>query len=138
VGYLCASRETIDELRPYNPPWAVSLVGQVAAVAALGDQPYYESQWLATHALRRDLERGLAELEIDVVPGVANFLLCHLPPAGPEARDVIAAAREEGLFLRGVGQMGRSLGAHAFRIAVKDAKTNERMLKTLGNVTAWV
>lgn len=132
VGYLCASRDMIDELRRYNPPWAVSLVGQVAAVAALGELPYYESQWRATHALRRDLERGLARLDIDVVPGVANFLLCHLPPAGPEARDVIAAAREEGLFLRGVEQMGRSLGADAFRVAVKDAKTNERMLKIIG------
>ena len=134
VGYLCASPATIDELRRYNPPWPVSLVGQVAAVAALGDPEYYESQWMATHRLRRDLGRGLSRLGIDVVPGVANFSLCHLPAAGPGAREVIAAAREQGLFLRGVEQMGRSLGAHAFRIAVKDAETNARMLRILERI----
>jgi histidinol-phosphate/aromatic aminotransferase/cobyric acid decarboxylase-like protein len=134
AGYLCASASTIAGLRGYNPPWAVGLVGQVAAVAALGDPDYYESQWMSTHCLRRELGRGLSRLGIDVVPGVANFSLCHLPPDGPNAREVVAAARERGLFLREVGQMGRSLGAHAFRIAVKDGATNARMLRILAQV----
>ena len=134
VGYLCASASTIDALRGYNPPWAVGLVGQVAAVAALGDPRYYASRWSATHALRQSLGRGLVRLGIDVVPGVANFLLCHLPPGGPDARALVAAAREHGLFLREVGAMGRSLGAYAFRIAVKDERINARMLDILERV----
>jgi histidinol-phosphate/aromatic aminotransferase/cobyric acid decarboxylase-like protein len=134
AGYLCASPSSIAELRGYNPPWAIGLVGQVAAVAALADPDYYESQWMSTHGLRRELGRGLCRLGIDVVPGVANYLLCHLPPDGPDASDVVAAAREHGLFLREVGQMGRSLGAHAFRIAVKDGATNARMLRILARI----
>ena len=134
VGYLCASPATIDELRGYNPPWAVGLVGQVAAVAALGDFEYYESQWMSTHRLRRELARGLSRLGVDVVPGVANFSLCHLPPDGPDASEAVVAAREHGLFLREVGPMGRSLGPHAFRIAVKDRETNERMLNILARI----
>jgi histidinol-phosphate/aromatic aminotransferase/cobyric acid decarboxylase-like protein len=134
AGYLCASPSAIAELRGYNPPWAVGLVGQVAAVAALGDPDYYESQWMSTHGLRRELGRGLSRLGIDVVPGVANFSLCHLPADGPDASDVVAAARAHGLFLREVGQMGRSLGPHAFRIAVKDDGTNARMLRILAQV----
>jgi histidinol-phosphate/aromatic aminotransferase/cobyric acid decarboxylase-like protein len=134
IGYLCASPSTIAELRGYNPPWAVSLVGQVAAVAALGEPTYYEERWRATHALRHQLGRGLVRLGVDVVPGVANFSLCHLPPGGPDAMDVVAAARERGLFLRELGAMGRSLGADAFRVAVKDAPTNARMLDILADV----
>lgn len=134
VGYLCASPSTIDALRGYNPPWAVGLIGQVAAVAALTDQTYYKSQWTRTHELRREVARGLSRLGVHVVPGVANFLLCHLPLGGRDASEVVAAAREQGLFLREVGRMGRSLGPHAFRIAVKDARTNERMLKILTGV----
>jgi len=134
VGYLCASPSTIDGLRGYNPPWAVGLIGQVAAVAALAEPAYYESQWMATHELRRALARGLSRLDVHVVPGVANFLLCHLPRSGRDASEVVAAAREHGLFLREVGRMGRSLGPHAFRIAVKDHRTNERMLKILARV----
>ena len=134
VGYLCASPRTIDALRGYNPPWAVGLIGQVAAVAALRDRDYYESQWQSTHRLRRDLARGLSRLGIHVVPSVANFSLCHLPPDGPDATEVVAAARGHGLFLREIGCMGRSLGPHVFRIAVKDAETNARMLKILAGI----
>lgn len=134
VGYLCGSPSTIDTLRGYNPPWAVGLIGQVAAVAALGDPIYYESRWIATHGLRRELASGLSRLGVDMVPGVANFALGHLAPGGPDATEVVDAAREQGLFLREVGCMGRSLGPHAFRIAVKDAGTNARMLKILAGL----
>ena len=134
VGYLCGSPSTIDALRGYNPPWAVGLIGQVAAVTALGESHYYESQWRATHGLRRELACGLSRLGIHVVPGVANFSLCHLPTDGPDARALVSAAREHGLFLRELGGMGRSLGSHHFRIAVKDAETNARMLTILAGV----
>jgi histidinol-phosphate/aromatic aminotransferase/cobyric acid decarboxylase-like protein len=134
VGYLCGSAATIDSLRGFNPPWAIGLVGQVAAVAALGDWAYYEARWTATHALRRALAAGLMRLGIDVVPGVANFLLCHLPVSGPDARTLVQAARMHDLFLREVSSMGRSLGPHAVRIAVKDAATNARMLHILGRL----
>lgn len=134
VGYLCASPSTIGELRGYNPPWAVGLVGQVAAVAALDNPSYYEARWRATHELRRELGRGLARLSVDVVAGVANFLLCHLPVGGRDAADLAAAAREHGLFLRELGAMGRTLGPDAFRIAVKDDVTNARMLEILGEI----
>jgi histidinol-phosphate/aromatic aminotransferase/cobyric acid decarboxylase-like protein len=134
AGYLCGSPATIDSLRGVNPPWAIGLVGQVAAVAALADWAYYEARWEATHALRRALATGLSRLGIDVVPGVANFLLCHLPVSGPDARTLVRTARTYDLFLREVSSMGRSLGPHAVRIAVKDAATNARMLHILARL----
>lgn len=134
VGYLCGSPATIDALRGFNPPWAVGLVGQVAAVAALSETDYYASRWSETHPLRAALSDGLATLGVDVTPGIANFLLCHLPTGGPDAATVVQRARAQELFLRDMARMGRSLSAHAFRIAVKDEPTNARMLSILANV----
>jgi histidinol-phosphate/aromatic aminotransferase/cobyric acid decarboxylase-like protein len=134
VGYLCASAATIDALRGYNPPWSVSLIGQVAGVAGLEDTVYYESQWSMTHALRRELATGLERLGATVTPGVANFLLCALSPEGKSAREATESAREEGLFLREVDGMGRLLGPYALRIAVKDRATNMRMLNILASI----
>jgi histidinol-phosphate/aromatic aminotransferase/cobyric acid decarboxylase-like protein len=133
VGYLCASPATIGGLRPYSPPWAVGLPAQVAAVHALQDQQYYRSRWTETHALRQALAARLRRLGIDVLDGVANFLLCDLPAGGPDAAVVTRRARERGLFVREVSSMGRSLGPHALRVAVKDTGTNERMLRILGD-----
>ncbi len=133
VGYLCAAPSAINALKPFSPPWAVGLMGQVAAVNALEDRAYYREQWAVTRGLREALGGGLARLGWDVVPGVANFLLCHLPEDGPSAATVVARAREHGVFVRDVGSMGRSLGSHAIRIAVKDGPSNARVIRAICN-----
>ena len=134
VGYLCASPATINALRPYSPPWAVGLIGQVAAVYALNDQAYYREQWAVTRGLRDALAAGLRRCGMDVVPGIANFVLCLLPAEGPDAATVVRRAREHDLFIRDVGPMGSALGSHAIRVAVKDAETNGRILNILARV----
>ena len=136
AGYLCAPPHIVDELRPLTPPWAVSLPAQVAAVAALQDPGYYSERYLQTQALRSQLVDGLVGLgKTEVVPGVANFVLCHLDPDGPDASTVLDRCREYDLYLRDVSTMSSRLGPHAFRIAVKDSDTNQRMVKILDRMS---
>ena len=71
---------------------------------------------------------ALQGMGIGVVPGVANFLLCHLPADGPDAAELVAKARQHNVFLRDVGTMGTTLGVRAVRIAVKDAASNEKVI----------
>jgi hypothetical protein len=111
-------------------------MAQVAAVQALREPAYYARRYAETHALRADLGAALATLGMEVVPGVANFLLCHLPANAPDAATIVARCRARGLFLRDVGSMGRHLGRHALRIAVKDAATQRRMIEILADVLA--
>lgn len=134
AAYLCGALNMIDELRPLCPPWSVSLPAQIAACEALKSEEYYAARWMETATLRADLRVGIEALGIEVVPGVANFLLCHLPDDGPAAAKVARDARTRGLFVRDVGSMGTSLGEHVLRIAVKDAAINRRMLEILKSV----
>jgi histidinol-phosphate/aromatic aminotransferase/cobyric acid decarboxylase-like protein len=132
VGYLCGPAEWLEELRPLTPPYAVGLPTQVAAVAALGEPDYYARHWAETHTLREALAAGLrATGRVEVVPGVANFLLCHLADDGPDAATVLARCRARDLFLRNAAGMGTRLGDRALRVAVKDADTNRRLLEIL-------
>jgi histidinol-phosphate/aromatic aminotransferase/cobyric acid decarboxylase-like protein len=132
AAYLCGPVGIMEELRAINPPWAVSLLAQVAAVAALQDPDYYAARYAETHRLRDELAERLSDFTgWEVLPGVANFLLCHLPEDGPTAATVVKLCRARGLFLRDAGAMGRALGKHTLRIAVKDAETNERMLRII-------
>lgn len=101
---------------------------------ALQDWDYYQSRYGETHRLRQQLGDLLRPLGLEIVPGVANFLLCHLPPQGPDAATVVARCREHGLFLRDASLMGTQLGKHALRIAVKNAGTNCRMAAILARV----
>lgn len=135
AGYLCGLPRLIAELRPLNPPWAVSLAAQIAAVYALQESDYYTMRYEQTHALRKQLTNDLAGLGIsEIVPGIANFVMFHLPSEGPNATAVVSACRTHGIFLRDINRMGLAMGRHAMRMAVKDAATNERMLKILKNV----
>lgn len=128
AAYLCAGVHHLDELRAITPPWVVSLPAQVAAVRALQDPGYYAARYAETAALREGLAAQLGALGWEVLPGIANFLLCHLPETGPDAATVVLRCRQHGLFLRDATVMGSRLGRHALRIAVKDATTNQRMV----------
>ncbi len=132
VAYLCGPLPLITKLRMLTPPWAVSLPAQVAAIKALEDPAYYTSRYQETHALRQELAEALQAISpMEIIPSVANFLLCHLPPNGPDAATVVERCRAAGLFLRDAASMGSQLGHYALRIAVKDAETNHRMVKIL-------
>jgi histidinol-phosphate/aromatic aminotransferase/cobyric acid decarboxylase-like protein len=134
AAYLCGPAAMMEDLRAINPPWAVGLLAQVAAVAALHDTGYYAARYAETHRLRNELAERLTEQTgWEVLPGVANFLLCELPENGPDAATVVKRCRARGLFLRDAGAMGRGLGKYAVRIAVKDAETNERMLRIISH-----
>ena len=134
VGYLCGPPRMIEPLRLLNPPWSVSLPGQLAAVAALQDPDYYSGRYRETHALRTRLADDLLALgDLDITPGVANYLLCELPADGPSAHEVIERCRRENLFLRDASATSASLGAWSVRVAVKDAPTNRRMVGILSH-----
>jgi histidinol-phosphate/aromatic aminotransferase/cobyric acid decarboxylase-like protein len=134
VAYLCGCPEALAPLRAWTPPWAVGLPAQVAAVRALAAGDYYRRRYQETHRLRERLRRGLLRLGLDPLPGEASFLLVHLPATAPRAPVLLARCRERGLFLRDTASL--SLGDRAFRIAVKDAATTQRMLAILGEELA--
>ena len=133
AAYLCASPGLVRETLRWSPPWAVSLPGQIAACKAFASLDYYRARWRETAILRGELQAGLEAQGWDVVPGCANFLLCHLPPSAPDAEESVAKVRARGLFIRDVTSMGTALGKRAVRIAVKDRATNQQVLDILSS-----
>lgn len=133
AAYLCAGPHQLEELRAITPPWVVSLPAQVAAVRALQSPDYYAVRYAETAVLREELAQYLRAFGWEVLPGIANFLLCHLPRNGPTAAEIVRRCREQDVFLRDAAVMGSQLGSHALRIAVKDATANQRMAETIRN-----
>lgn len=135
AAYLCSSPHLLENLKSLTPPWALSLPAQAAAIAALNDPDYYQEKYKQTHLLRAMLKQKLLKLGIThVVEGVANFLLFFLPASVSSVKQFLDGCQQEGLFLRDVSSMGKSLGANAIRIAVKDEPTINRMVTILENV----
>lgn len=128
AAYLCGSAELIAQVRQITPPWVLGLPTQMAVVAALRNRAYYDQQWATTRALRTQLAQALEAIGIDVIGGQANFLLCSLRDRAITASELIARCRQRKLFLRSLDNFCTRIDAWTFRIAVKDAATNQRML----------
>jgi histidinol-phosphate/aromatic aminotransferase/cobyric acid decarboxylase-like protein/predicted GNAT family N-acyltransferase len=131
AAYLCAPEPITQALGRITPPWPIGLPSQIAAVRALENPAYYQRKYQETATLREALATRLKELGLEVMPGAANYLLCHIPPAGPDAAALLHRCQLQGLFLRDVQSMGTKFGTHVFRIAVKDAATNARGIEIL-------
>ena len=58
----------------------------------------------------KTLAAALQALGIEVVPGAANFILCHLPESGPNAATVCRRCRTQDVFLRDAGGISERLG----------------------------
>ena len=135
AAYLCGPENILARLQSITPPWAVSLPAQMAAVAALQDPGYYAARYSETHALRTEFASELQLFEgWEILPGIANFVLCHLPQEGLSAAALVTECRRHNLFLRDANAMGSTFGGWAVRIAVKEAETNGQMLDILKQV----
>lgn len=134
AAYLCASPHQLEDLRILTPPWSVSLPAQIAATYALQSPAYYAMRYRETHELRAALVNGLRRLGIsEIIPGIANFVMFHLPPERDDVASIVMRCRTQGLFLRDVSGMGSAMGGQAIRMTVKDAASNRRMLTILKN-----
>ena len=133
IGYLCAAPVQLETLRSLSPPWAVGLPSQVAAVCALKAPDYYAMRYEETHTERKFLANSLRALGWEVIDGVANFLLCHLPESGPTAERLIAHCRQNNVFIRNASNMSPSLGPYAVRIAIRSSAENMQVLDTISS-----
>lgn len=135
VAYAVSQKMT--ELRRFIPPWAVSLPGQLAAVAALNNPSYYNQQYSIIHQQRKILTQKLQQENFDVLPGVANFILTFLPQdTHHTSSSFIEACKEKGVFIRDAQNMGVSLGNNSVRFAIRTHEENERILECVQQVLA--
>ena len=124
VGYAIGSLETMDRLNRVRAPYNVNRLGQVAALAALGDPEHGARTRQLVLDERRFVVAGLAERGLTCSPSQANFLLVRVTDPA-RARERLARG---GILVRdgaGVGFPGH------LRISLGTRDVNERVLKLL-------
>jgi histidinol-phosphate aminotransferase len=79
VGYFIGHRKLIAVLHKIRDSYNVNGLGQVAAVATLGDLPYYRANFKKIITTREWLSRELTKLGFRVFPSRTNFILVQPP-----------------------------------------------------------
>ena len=132
LGYcLSGDRELLERMELAGPPWPVAHAAQAGGIAALAEEDYARRLRELIRVQRPVLIRGLEELGFRVIPGEANFLLFRGNPG------LETALRGKGILIRDCGSMP-GLSPGWYRIAVRGAEENQRLLKAVKEVlAAW-
>jgi threonine-phosphate decarboxylase len=124
----CLVSQDTERVRAFQPSWPVNAVAAAVGIAAAADRSFAETV-LAEVALRRqELFFALEGLPgLTPYPGAANFLLVR----GPEG--LVEELARRGVLVRGCEPF-RGLGPGFFRVAVRGAGENERLVEELRGV----
>ncbi len=103
VGYGVAHPQVADVLNRVRQPFNVNIPALAAAQAALDDHDHIENSKGENAAGLAQLAEGLAELNLERIPSVANFVTFD---CGGDALPVYEALLRDGVIVRPLGGYG--------------------------------
>lgn len=128
LGYfVCSNPLLLKKIGRQLPEWNVSRFAQAAGYECAMQTAFVEKTVTFIRKERQFLEDGLKQAGFRVFPGKANFLLiyCEQP--------LYDRLLEKGILIRDCENF-RGLSKGFYRIAVKDRKENEDLLKAIGEI----
>jgi len=128
VGYSLSSPEIADLINRIRQPFNVNSLALAAATAALSDGAYIEKTKQANKAGMIQLQTGLEQLGLNVIPSAGNFIAADV---GQSADSVFQALLQQGVITRPV--TGYGLPQH-LRISIGLTEENARCIAALKKV----
>jgi cobyric acid synthase CobQ/L-threonine-O-3-phosphate decarboxylase len=129
LGY--GSAKVCAELAALLPDWSVNALAQAVGIDALRDDDYARQTMDAVKALRSDLAAALTGLGVRVFPGSANYLLCR--SENPDAFALQEKLAKSRILIRNCANY-TGLDARYFRVAVRSAEENGRLVRVLSEI----
>jgi threonine-phosphate decarboxylase len=122
----CLVCENAGRVLELQPSWSVNAVAAAAGAAAIRDQDFVGASVAGMARLREELFEALGALPgLTPFPSAANFLLIRGPAGFPKR-----LLTRRGVLVRGCEPF-LGLGPRYFRVAVRGATENERLLAAI-------
>jgi histidinol-phosphate aminotransferase len=125
VGYAVAEADATALMNRIRQPFNVNALGQVAALAALDDEPHVLECVRMIEAGRHFLYDEFKALHLKYVPSRANFILVDI---GRSAAEIYQKLLHEGVIVRPMTAFGME---STLRITVGTPEENRRLVKGL-------
>ncbi len=120
-------------LRQHLPPWTVNTLAQAVGIRALADHDFAAQSRALCQDLRIELMQELQRLpDLEVFESAANYLLLRFRD-GRDAKLLAASLLEQKIMIRLCANY-TGLDAGYFRIAVRTAADNRRLLDALAEI----
>jgi histidinol-phosphate aminotransferase len=124
LGYgIASSPDVIEALNRVRTPFNVNTLAQIAALAALQDEPYMNACIEQCATARDKLVTDLTEAGMPCLPTVANFIAVNV---GTPAADFVSAMAAKQIY---INALGPTHPTH-IRVTVGSTQENQKFLET--------
>ena len=133
LGFGVTHKNVCKQLEAHKDCWNVNTLAQYAGAAALKDAAYREKTLAFIKKEPYAMAEKLRSLTgLTVFGGTVNFLLVKIKPSFGSGTDCVAYLRERGILARPC-HMYEGLNAQFMRLAVKNERDNETVIKEIHN-----
>ena len=122
IGYLAACPELIEGMRRIYNPKSVNTLGQIGAVAALGDLPYLDDFLKEVRASKEILREFFEARSVEAHITAANFVVIRVD----EVPQMLKALEDRGIYVRDRSSYPGLEGC--IRMSVGTTEQTERLL----------
>ncbi|HEY9846721.1 MAG TPA: aminotransferase class I/II-fold pyridoxal phosphate-dependent enzyme, partial [Candidatus Caenarcaniphilales bacterium] len=132
LGYAVAHPERLQRWQQWRDPWSVNALAVAAAQAVLPDKPFQHQTWSWLKAARTQLFQDLTRLpELQPYRGAANFFLVKSKQPGSQVQAKLLQSSQ--ILIRDCLSFPE-LGDCYFRVAIRSASENQRLIAGLAQV----
>ena len=135
LGYLMTSNDELrTKMQMQQPEWSVSMIAQMAGIAAMSSARYLEEARQAVQAEREYISGQLQELGMDVFDGQAPFIMFR------SGKELYEPLKEKGILIRrcdgiqGVKKHSEEENGYYYRIGLRSHAENVRLMKAIREV----
>ncbi len=133
-GYAVAAEPLIEKLETVRQPWSINALASIATLAAFSDTEFIENTKQTIKKERADLSKKLGEIEgLQVYPSTTNFLLVKIKNLKINSTKLKELLAKEHILIRDCCTFV-GLDDSYFRVTVRSAKDNQRLVDTIKKV----
>jgi histidinol-phosphate aminotransferase len=133
VGYSIANETIIDYLYRVANPFSVNAIALAAAVVALKDIDYVNSNIEKICQEREIMAQNLAQLGCLVYPSSTNFLFIGTHSLGISSKQLVKALQDKQIFVQDCG-LQAGLDEYCFKASIGTPADNQVLLKGLKEI----
>ncbi|EHM41115.1 aminotransferase class I/II-fold pyridoxal phosphate-dependent enzyme [Anaeroglobus geminatus] len=131
LAFAAAAETVVARMEAHKDCWNVNILAQLAGAAALRDNEYARASIALIKREAAFLKRHLSAINgVRIFGGTVNFILIKLERMYGSATACVSFLEQEGILLRNCSNY-EGLNDRFLRIAVKDRKTNEIVIKMI-------
>ncbi|HAE61852.1 MAG TPA: hypothetical protein DCG38_05930 [Eubacteriaceae bacterium] len=133
LGYVLASKESIDKYQKHMMPWMLSAQAVGASRALPGLRDFAEQSRIKNNHLREDLASKLSKLGFKVFDSEGSYLLVKIKDDNIQLDIIEKRLKEYKILIRNCSNY-ECLGERYFRVGVKSDRENRILIESLKKV----